>query len=135
MHDAKSSICDRVSTFMQIGLDIPYAPAFSQNSLPISLRNLAFERASILFNLAALYSQLASNEDRSHLEGIKRAIAYYQVRISLTLSGSHLKIHLRMPRGPCHTYVHRPCHSYLSTLRMKIYLSISQNLLFRVWSG
>lgn len=43
------------------------------------MKNLAFERASVLFNLAALYSQLAATEDRSHLEGIKRAKANYQV--------------------------------------------------------
>lgn len=41
--------------------------------------NLAYERAAVLFNLAALYSQLASSEDRSHPDGIKRANAFYQV--------------------------------------------------------
>ncbi|KAK0483604.1 BRO1-like domain-containing protein [Armillaria novae-zelandiae] len=61
-----------------IGLDISYASVFSPNTIPVTLRSLAFERAAVLFNLAALYSQLANNEDRSHLEGIKRAISCYQ---------------------------------------------------------
>ncbi|KAF9046965.1 BRO1-domain-containing protein [Hymenopellis radicata] len=61
-----------------IGLEISYASVFPPNNLPVTLRNLGFERASVLFNLAALYSQLAAKEDRMHLEGIKRAISYYQ---------------------------------------------------------
>lgn len=64
---------------LQIGLDIPYAPVFSPSALPITLRNLAFERAAVLFNLAALYSQLAAGEDRSTAAGLKQMIAYYQV--------------------------------------------------------
>ncbi|ESK88786.1 ph-response regulator protein pala rim20 [Moniliophthora roreri MCA 2997] len=61
-----------------IRLDIAYAPVFSPSALPITLRNLVFERASIVFNLAALYSQLAAAEDRSHGDGIKRAGGLYQ---------------------------------------------------------
>ncbi|KAG7452534.1 BRO1-domain-containing protein [Guyanagaster necrorhizus] len=61
-----------------IGLDISYAPVFSPNAIPVTLRSLAFERAAVLFNLAALYSQLAGDEDRSHMEGIKLAISCYQ---------------------------------------------------------
>jgi programmed cell death 6-interacting protein len=48
--------------------------------VPITLKNLAFERCGVLFNLAALYSQLAASEDRSKMDGIKRATANYQVR-------------------------------------------------------
>ena len=64
----------------QIGLDISYASAFARSSdLPITRRDLAFERAAVIFNLAALYSQLAAGEDRSNKDGVKRASAYYQV--------------------------------------------------------
>lgn len=42
------------------------------------MKNLLFERASIVFNLAALYSQLAGTEDRSNSQGIRRAINHYQ---------------------------------------------------------
>lgn len=38
-----------------------------------------FERACVLFNLAALYSQLAGAEDRSNPQGVKRAKVYFEV--------------------------------------------------------
>ena len=43
------------------------------------MSNLAYERANVLYNLAALYCQLAKSEDRSNGDGIKRAMAYFQV--------------------------------------------------------
>lgn len=63
-----------------INLEFSYAHAFASgpSSLPVTLRSIAFERASILFNLAALYSQLAASEDRSSQDGLKRASVYYQ---------------------------------------------------------
>ncbi|KAI6025189.1 BRO1-like domain-containing protein [Pisolithus microcarpus] len=62
-----------------INLEISYAHPFStSSSIPVTLRSLAFERASVLFNLAALYSQLAAAEDRSSQLGLRRATTYYQ---------------------------------------------------------
>ncbi|KAG2367812.1 BRO1-domain-containing protein [Suillus spraguei] len=63
-----------------INLEFSYAHAFasSLSSLPVTMRSIAFERASVLFNIAALYSQLAASEDRSSQDGLKRATAYYQ---------------------------------------------------------
>ncbi|KAH9838254.1 BRO1-domain-containing protein [Rhodofomes roseus] len=61
-----------------IGLEIAYAPVFAPNALPVTLSNLIFERAGVLFNLGALFSQLAAAEDRSTAQGLKQAIAYYQ---------------------------------------------------------
>ncbi|KIY43649.1 BRO1-domain-containing protein [Fistulina hepatica ATCC 64428] len=60
-----------------IDLDISYAPVFSPSSLPVTLKNLTFERAAVLFNLAALYSQLGNLEDRSNADGIKRAMSHF----------------------------------------------------------
>ncbi|KAL1669364.1 BRO1-like domain-containing protein [Schizophyllum commune] len=61
-----------------IGLPIAYGAAFADpNALPITLNDLHFERAALLFNLAALYSQLGASEDRSTFDGIKRAMAYF----------------------------------------------------------
>ena len=40
----------------------------------------------MIFNLGALYSQLASSEDRSNQEGLKRAIGHYQVSWVFLLS-------------------------------------------------
>jgi len=64
---------------VDIGLEIAYAPVFASNALPDTLSNLLFERAGVLFNLGALASQLAAAEDRSTAQGLKQAIAYYQV--------------------------------------------------------
>lgn len=65
----------------QIGLEFSYAHVFApSSSVPVTLRSLTFERAATLFNLAALYSQLAASEDRSSQDGLKRAALYYQVR-------------------------------------------------------
>ncbi|KAF9820903.1 hypothetical protein IEO21_01130 [Rhodonia placenta] len=61
-----------------IGLEIPYAPAFNPSALPETLCNLAYERAAVIFNLGALFSQLASAEDRSNPLGLKQAIMYSQ---------------------------------------------------------
>ncbi|KAI0766745.1 ALIX V-shaped domain binding to HIV-domain-containing protein [Irpex lacteus] len=61
-----------------IGLEVAYAPVFSSGALPVALKNLIFERAGILFNLAALYSQLASAEDRTTPQGLKQMISHLQ---------------------------------------------------------
>ncbi|KAF8992832.1 ALIX V-shaped domain binding to HIV-domain-containing protein [Cyathus striatus] len=63
---------------LPIQLDIAYAPVFNASTVPITLKNLAFERAAVLFNLAALYSRLAGSADRSTLAGIKEAANRYQ---------------------------------------------------------
>lgn len=65
---------------LQIGLEFSYAHVFAPpSSIPVTLRSLTFERAATLFNLAALYSQLAASEDRSTPDGLKRATLHYQV--------------------------------------------------------
>ncbi|KAH0833294.1 putative pH-response regulator [Lanmaoa asiatica] len=62
-----------------IGLEFSYVHVFAPaSSIPVTLRSLTFERAATLFNLAALYSQLAATEDRSSQDGLKRATLYYQ---------------------------------------------------------
>ncbi|KII89959.1 hypothetical protein PLICRDRAFT_159226 [Plicaturopsis crispa FD-325 SS-3] len=61
-----------------INLEISYATAFAPSAIPIGLRDLMFERACVLFNLAALYSQLAGAEDRSNPQGVKRAKVYFE---------------------------------------------------------
>lgn len=75
-HAQLCSILSKLPTDIQ--LDITYAQAFTPSSPPVTLRSLAFERAAVLFNLAALYSQLASSEDRARLDGIRRATNNFQ---------------------------------------------------------
>ncbi|KAF5367502.1 hypothetical protein D9758_003681 [Tetrapyrgos nigripes] len=75
-HAHLTTILSKLPT--DIGLEIAYAPAFSPSALPVTLKNLVFERASLCFNIAALYSQLAASEDRSQVDGIKRAVMHFQ---------------------------------------------------------
>ncbi len=73
-----------------------------------------FERASVLFNLASLFSQLALSEDRSSIEGIKRAVAYYQVSLStISINPEPTKMTPSKRQVPC-----RICEpqSYLESL-------------------
>lgn len=42
--------------------------------------DLNYERAAVLFSLAALYSAIGAGESRGEGESIKRAIAAFQVR-------------------------------------------------------
>lgn len=75
-HAQLLSILTKFPTDIQ--LDISYAPIFQPSAVPITLKNLAFERCGVLFNLAALYSQVAEKEDRQTKERIKKARGYYQ---------------------------------------------------------
>jgi len=45
----------------------------------VSLSSIQYERCGVLYNLAALYSQLSNLESRSNAAGIKQALIYYQV--------------------------------------------------------
>ncbi|KAJ5403762.1 hypothetical protein N7509_003633 [Penicillium cosmopolitanum] len=62
---------------IDIGVDFSWYPALGFNaSRPVSQNNLRFELANILFNLAALYSQLAYALNRTNADGLKQACNY-----------------------------------------------------------
>ncbi|CAE7067530.1 unnamed protein product [Rhizoctonia solani] len=62
-----------------IGLTVVYEPAFpSLIRRSCSVEDLNFERACVLFNLAALYSQLGTAAGRNTTEGIKIVAAHFQ---------------------------------------------------------
>jgi programmed cell death 6-interacting protein len=62
----------------QIGADFTWYPAIGYNTdRPLSQNNLKFELANVLWNLAALYSQLAMSSNRSSTEGLKAACNYF----------------------------------------------------------
>jgi programmed cell death 6-interacting protein len=44
----------------------------------VSSYNIGFEKASVLFNLAAIYSKLATNQVLDDDDGIKKAASYFQ---------------------------------------------------------
>ncbi|PGH32621.1 programmed cell death 6-interacting protein [[Emmonsia] crescens] len=62
---------------IDVGVEFSWYPAFGFNtSRPISQNNLRFELANILFNLAALYSQLAVSISGTDPENLKIACKY-----------------------------------------------------------
>ncbi|KAJ5907914.1 hypothetical protein N7495_000596 [Penicillium taxi] len=62
---------------IDVGVEFSWYPAFGFNSSrPVSQNNLRFELAHILFNLAALYSQLAYAVNRTTADGLKQACNY-----------------------------------------------------------
>jgi programmed cell death 6-interacting protein len=62
---------------IDIGVEFSWYPALGFNvQSPISESNLRFELANVLFNLAALYSQLALSLNRTTSEGLKAANNY-----------------------------------------------------------
>lgn len=46
--------------------------------MPVCQQNLSLEKASILFNMAALYSQIGTRSDRQTTEGLVEAISAFQ---------------------------------------------------------
>ncbi|KAI1388663.1 BRO1-domain-containing protein [Hypoxylon trugodes] len=74
---------------IDIGADFTWYPALGYNTeRPIVHNNLKFELANILYNLAALYSQLAITSNRSSTDGLKNAASYFSYSAGVL---SHLK--------------------------------------------
>jgi programmed cell death 6-interacting protein len=62
---------------IDIGVDFPWYPALGFNTETAVLQNnIRFELANILYNLAALYSQLAFSTNRNSSDGLKTASQY-----------------------------------------------------------
>lgn len=73
----------------QIGVEFSWYPALGYNTdRPIVENNLKFELANIMFNLAALYSQLAMSSNRGTAEGSKVAAHYFALAAGVL---KHLK--------------------------------------------
>ncbi|KAK8175603.1 BRO1-like domain-containing protein [Phyllosticta citrichinensis] len=74
---------------VDIGVEFMWYPALGYNTQrPISENNIRFELANIVFNLAAMYSQLANSTDRTTSDGLKLACNYFCVSAGVL---SHLK--------------------------------------------
>ncbi|PSN64040.1 pH-response regulator protein-like protein palA/RIM20 [Corynespora cassiicola Philippines] len=59
---------------IDIGVEFPWYPALGYNtSRPVARNNVRYELANIVFNLAAMYSQLAMSSNRSTPDGLKVA--------------------------------------------------------------
>jgi programmed cell death 6-interacting protein len=62
---------------IDIGVDFPWYPALGfYTDTPVLQNNIRFELANILYNLAALYSQLAFSTNRESGDGLKTASRY-----------------------------------------------------------
>ena len=62
---------------VEIGVEFPWYPAIGYNTdKPSRQPNLKYELANVLFNLAALYTQLAFALNRTTVEGLKQAAGY-----------------------------------------------------------
>ncbi|CAK7207424.1 pH-response regulator protein palA/rim20 [Sporothrix eucalyptigena] len=63
---------------VEIGAEFTWYPALGYNvDRPIVQNNLKFERANVLYNLAALYGQLAAGTSHADADGLKTAASYY----------------------------------------------------------
>ncbi|PGH20826.1 pH-response regulator protein palA/RIM20 [Polytolypa hystricis UAMH7299] len=63
---------------IDVGVDFAWYPTFGFNiSTPVVQNNLRYELANILFNLAALYSQLAVNIQGAAPDSLKTACKYF----------------------------------------------------------
>ncbi|TVY88699.1 pH-response regulator protein [Lachnellula willkommii] len=81
---------------IDIGADFTWYAALGYNTdRPISENNLKFEQANVLFNLAALYSQLAMSSNRSTTEGLKLASNYFCLAAGV-LSHLRTEVHLEL---------------------------------------
>lgn len=67
------------SKFPKDSVEFPWFGTLGYNVTgPVKLKSILFERINILYNIAALYSQLGANQDRSSDEGLKKSCLYFQ---------------------------------------------------------
>ncbi|KDQ56723.1 hypothetical protein JAAARDRAFT_36212 [Jaapia argillacea MUCL 33604] len=62
--------------FSEIRVNFPWRDAFTQKL--ITQTSIAYEKASIIFQIASTHSSIASNQNRSDPEGLKRAFHYFR---------------------------------------------------------
>lgn len=62
----------------QVGVDFTWYPALGYHTEhPLVQNNLKYELLNVLYNLAALYSQLAISSNRNSTDGLKTAASYF----------------------------------------------------------
>lgn len=60
----------------QTGIFFTWYDSFT--GVPLCQQNLSLEKASVLFNMAALYSQIGTRSDRQTMDGLEEAISSFQ---------------------------------------------------------
>ncbi|KAK4462629.1 pH-response regulator protein palA/prr-1 [Cladorrhinum samala] len=87
---------------IDIGVDFTWYPALGYHTEhPLVANNLKYELMNILYNLAALYSQLAIASNRSDTEGLKTAASFFSYAAGvLTHMKDEVLPELRMANPP-----------------------------------
>ncbi|CAG8473217.1 3078_t:CDS:2 [Ambispora leptoticha] len=63
---------------IDVGIEFPWSLAFSEDKKLIAHRNFCYEKACVLFNIGAMYSQLGVAENRFSASGVKKASQHFQ---------------------------------------------------------
>ncbi|XP_032416943.1 rhophilin-2 isoform X1 [Xiphophorus hellerii] len=96
----------------QTGIFFTWYDSFT--GVPVCQQNLSLEKASMVFNLAALYSQIGTRSDRQTVAGLQEAISSFQRAAGML---SHLKA----------TFTHTPSYDMSPAMvSMLIQLMIAQ---------
>ncbi|XP_068176030.1 rhophilin-2 isoform X2 [Antennarius striatus] len=96
----------------QTGIFFTWYDSFT--GVPVCQQNLSLEKASILFNMAALYSQIGTRSNRQTIAGLQKAISSFQIAAG-TLN--HLK----------ETFTHTPSYDMSpAMLSMLIRMMLAQ---------
>ncbi|XP_069391069.1 rhophilin-2 isoform X2 [Paralichthys olivaceus] len=92
----------------------------SFTGVPVCQQNLSLEKASILFNMAALYSQIGTRSDRQTIVGLEEAISSFQKAAGIL---NHLK----------ETFTHTPSYDMspaMLSMLIRMMLAQTQECLF-----
>lgn len=77
---------------IDLGVEFPWYPALGYNTArPVSRNNIRFELANIVYNVAAMYSQLAMSSNRSTPDGLKVAANNFCLAAGVL---AHLRDHI-----------------------------------------
>ncbi|XP_051235197.1 rhophilin-2 isoform X1 [Dicentrarchus labrax] len=102
----------------QTGIFFTWYDSFT--GVPVCQQNLSLEKASILFNMAALYSQIATRSDRQTITGLEEAISSFQIAAGIL---NHLK----------ETFTHTPSYDMspaMLSMLIRMMLAQAQECLF-----
>uniref|UniRef100_A0AAQ5Y763 Rhophilin, Rho GTPase binding protein 2 n=1 Tax=Amphiprion ocellaris TaxID=80972 RepID=A0AAQ5Y763_AMPOC len=102
----------------QTGIFFTWYDSFT--GVPLCQQNLSLEKASILFNMAALYSQIGTRSDRQTISGLEEAISSFQKAAGIL---NHLK----------ETFTHTPSYDMspaMLSMLIRMMLAQAQECLF-----
>ncbi|XP_039651340.1 rhophilin-2 isoform X2 [Perca fluviatilis] len=102
----------------QTGIFFTWYDSFT--GVPLCQQNLSLEKASVLFNMAALYSQIGTRSDRQTIAGLEEAISSFQKSSGIL---NHLK----------ETHTHTPSYDMspaMLSMLIRMMLAQAQECLF-----